>query len=254
MTDEENTTKDTAIKIHNIIGQLLGEESITYASAEFIQGVFDACLVLFGCIDDDIYLVEYEDDPDFTQYMFSKTHRVVPHHFPFAIETASGFFMLLNGIEHSTHTNEVFEVRHEDGKMITSLVVPRTPTLTNEEHDARINQGLGECNRCGKWQDASTEMYWQGEQDVETNEIISPHIAVCDNCYEALKELKENSRTFTPRSLAETIQSTTANSIQNVMDYILESEMEGEEDEEDSWFPIYEALNELKEKALEEEE
>lgn len=253
MTDEENQRR-VAIAQQEDIARFFTEDTIFNASAEYIHGLFDAFIQMYAVEDGEVYLVEHENHPDFTQYMFSKTHEVVPQHFPVAIETVSGFFILLKGIEYSTHTDEVFEVRLELGKMNTSLVVSRTPTLTNEEHDARINQGLGECNRCGKWQDASTEMYWQGEEDVETNEIISPHIAVCDNCYEALNELKENSRTFTPRSLAETIQSTTANSIQNVMDYILESEMEGEEDEEDSWFPIYEALNELKEKVLEEEE
>ena len=66
--------------------------------------------------------------------------------------------------------------------------------LTNEEHDDRINQGLNECGRCGKWQNAEKEMYWQGEKDLETNEIISPYIAVCDDCYVILgsnKQMKE---------------------------------------------------------------
>jgi len=63
--------------------------------------------------------------------------------------------------------------------------------LTDEEHDDLINQGLNECNRCGKWQDAEKEMYWQGEEEVETNEIISPYIAVCDDCYITLKASKK---------------------------------------------------------------
>ena len=59
--------------------------------------------------------------------------------------------------------------------------------LTNEEHDDRLNQGLGQCNRCGNWQNAEKEMYWQGEEDVETNEIISPYIAVCNVCFDTLR-------------------------------------------------------------------
>ena len=43
-------------------------------------------------------------------------------------------------------------------------------------------------------------------------------------------------------------------SIQEVIDYIYYSEMEGREDETDSWFTTYESLKELKEKALDEEE
>ena len=43
-------------------------------------------------------------------------------------------------------------------------------------------------------------------------------------------------------------------SIQEVIDYIYYSEMEGREDETDSWFTTYESLKELKEKALDEED
>ena len=42
--------------------------------------------------------------------------------------------------------------------------------------------------------------------------------------------------------------------IQEVLDYIYYSEMEGREDETDSWFTTYESLKELKEKALDEED
>lgn len=41
--------------------------------------------------------------------------------------------------------------------------------------------------------------------------------------------------------------------IQEVLDYIYDSEMGGEVDEEDSWFPVYQSLQELKEKVDEEE-
>jgi len=43
-------------------------------------------------------------------------------------------------------------------------------------------------------------------------------------------------------------------SIQEVLDYIYYSEMEGREDETDSWFTTYQSLKELKEKVLDEEE
>ena len=43
-------------------------------------------------------------------------------------------------------------------------------------------------------------------------------------------------------------------SIQEVIDYIYYSEMEGREDETDSWFSTYESLKELKEKVLDEED
>jgi len=41
---------------------------------------------------------------------------------------------------------------------------------------------------------------------------------------------------------------------QQVLDYIIESEMGGKLDEKDSWFSTYELVSELKEKMLEEEE
>jgi hypothetical protein len=43
-------------------------------------------------------------------------------------------------------------------------------------------------------------------------------------------------------------------SIQEVIDYIYYSEMEGREDETDSWFTTHQALKELKDKVLDEED
>ncbi len=43
-------------------------------------------------------------------------------------------------------------------------------------------------------------------------------------------------------------------SIQEVIDYIYYSEMEGREDETDSWYTTYKNLLELKEKVLDEED
>ena len=43
-------------------------------------------------------------------------------------------------------------------------------------------------------------------------------------------------------------------SIQAVIDYIYYSEMEGREDETDSWYTTYKSLLELKEKVLDEED
>ena len=43
-------------------------------------------------------------------------------------------------------------------------------------------------------------------------------------------------------------------SIQEVIDYIYYSEMEGKEDETDSWYSIYELLKELQQKVLDEED
>lgn len=43
-------------------------------------------------------------------------------------------------------------------------------------------------------------------------------------------------------------------SIQEVIDYIYYSEMEGEVDPTDSWYSTYELLKELQQKALDEEE
>jgi len=43
-------------------------------------------------------------------------------------------------------------------------------------------------------------------------------------------------------------------SIQEVIDYIYYSEMEGKEDETDSWFTTYESLKELQQKVLDEED
>ena len=42
--------------------------------------------------------------------------------------------------------------------------------------------------------------------------------------------------------------------IQEVIDYIYYSEMEGREDETDSWYTTYKSLLELKEKVLDEED
>ena len=42
--------------------------------------------------------------------------------------------------------------------------------------------------------------------------------------------------------------------IQEVIDYIYYSEMEGKEDETDSWFTTYQSLKELKDKVLDEED
>ena len=42
--------------------------------------------------------------------------------------------------------------------------------------------------------------------------------------------------------------------IQEVLDYIQYSEMEGEVDPTDSWYTTYQSLKELKEKILDEEE
>ena len=43
-------------------------------------------------------------------------------------------------------------------------------------------------------------------------------------------------------------------SIQEVIDYIYYSEMEGREDETDSWFSTYTSLKELQQKVLDEED
>ena len=42
------------------------------------------------------------------------------------------------------------------------------------------------------------------------------------------------------------------NSINTVQDHIIESEMEGEIDKPDSWYPIFESLEELKDKRFNE--
>jgi len=46
----------------------------------------------------------------------------------------------------------------------------------------------------------------------------------------------------------------TSQSIQEVLDYIYYNEMEGREDETDSWFTTYESLKELQQKVLDEED
>ena len=50
-----------------------------------------------------------------------------------------------------------------------------------------LGEDLNTCDRCGSIQDWATEMYWQGEQDEETNIILGDHTAVCDDCYSTLK-------------------------------------------------------------------
>ena len=49
---------------------------------------------------------------------------------------------------------------------------------------------LNVCDLCSDIQNSTTEMYWQGEQDEETNIILGDHTAVCDDCYSTLKEKK----------------------------------------------------------------
>ena len=53
---------------------------------------------------------------------------------------------------------------------------------------------LNTCNKCGSVQDWATEMYWKGEECMETNEILGDYTAVCDDCYSQLaREQRENS-------------------------------------------------------------
>ena len=47
---------------------------------------------------------------------------------------------------------------------------------------------LNVCDLCSDIQNSTTEMYWQGEQDEETNIILGDHTAVCDDCFFTLKE------------------------------------------------------------------
>jgi hypothetical protein len=41
-----------------------------------------------------------------------------------------------------------------------------------------VNEDLNVC----------TEMYWKGEEDLETNKILGDHTAVCDDCFSKLKK------------------------------------------------------------------
>jgi len=49
---------------------------------------------------------------------------------------------------------------------------------------------LNTCNKCGNIQNPYTEMYWQGEECQETNEILEDYTAVCDECFDDLMKAK----------------------------------------------------------------
>jgi len=47
---------------------------------------------------------------------------------------------------------------------------------------------LNVCELCGDICNTWEELYWQGEQDIETNEILDDCTAVCDDCFHKLSE------------------------------------------------------------------
>ena len=51
-----------------------------------------------------------------------------------------------------------------------------------------VNEDLNVCNKCGIIVIWDTEMYWKGEEDLETNKILGDHTAVCDDCFSKLKK------------------------------------------------------------------
>tara|TARA_Y100000593_G_C4258358_1_gene310863 strand:- start:42 stop:284 length:243 start_codon:yes stop_codon:yes gene_type:complete len=54
-----------------------------------------------------------------------------------------------------------------------------------------IDEDLNVCDRCGiivRWFD---EMYWAGEECMETNDVLGDYDAVCDDCYGELYNKKE---------------------------------------------------------------
>ena len=52
------------------------------------------------------------------------------------------------------------------------------------------DENLNTCNKCGSIQNWATEMYWKGEECIETNDILGDYTAVCDDCFYELKEKK----------------------------------------------------------------
>ena len=57
------------------------------------------------------------------------------------------------------------------------------PNLPKEFDVKEVDEDLNSCDKCEKivrWHD---EMYWQGEERQETNEILDEYTAVCDDCY-----------------------------------------------------------------------
>jgi hypothetical protein len=49
---------------------------------------------------------------------------------------------------------------------------------------------LNQCDCCHSWQKSATEMYWRGEDCMQTTTILQTHdyTAVCDECFENLKD------------------------------------------------------------------
>ena len=81
------------------------------------------------------------------------------------------------------------------------LLMFRFNTETNEkEIDDEISNllndkfGLNICNACETWQNSENQMYWQGEEDTTTSDILDKHgyTAVCDKCFHKLEEQENN--------------------------------------------------------------
>jgi len=53
-----------------------------------------------------------------------------------------------------------------------------------------IHEDLNVCEKCGDICNSFEELYWQGEQDMETNDILGDYTAVCDDCFSTLKKDK----------------------------------------------------------------
>ena len=54
-----------------------------------------------------------------------------------------------------------------------------------------IHEDLNECEKCGDICNSFEELYWKGEECMETNEILGDYTAVCDDCYNELRKKNE---------------------------------------------------------------
>ena len=62
----------------------------------------------------------------------------------------------------------------------------------DEEEEYMEDNNLNTCNMCDSVQDWATEMYWKGEECIETNDILGDYTAVCDDCFHKLRRSYAN--------------------------------------------------------------
>ena len=60
------------------------------------------------------------------------------------------------------------------------------------EPQEELSDKLNTCNKCGDIQNSETEMYWQGQCMDSWHKCMEGYDAVCDDCFNKLKEEVSN--------------------------------------------------------------